>query len=72
MADDHGYGDLGCYGQDKIKTPQIDQLAAQGMRFTQFYAGGTVCVPFRCSLLTGKHDGHAYVRGNYEIGHWDS
>ena len=72
MVDDLGYGDLGCYGQQKIKTPHIDNLASQGMRFTQFYAGGTVCAPSRCSLLTGKHNGHAYVRGNYEVGHWDS
>jgi arylsulfatase A-like enzyme len=72
MADDLGYGDLGCYGQEKIQTPQIDQLAREGMRFTNFYAGATVCAPSRCSLLTGKHNGHAYVRGNYEIGHWDS
>lgn len=72
MADDLGYGDLGCYGQEKIKTPSIDKLAEQGMRFTQFYAGATVCAPSRCSLLTGKHNGHAYVRGNYEVGHWDS
>jgi len=72
MADDLGYGDLGCYGQEKIKTPEIDALAASGMRFTQFYAGASVCAPSRCSLLTGKHNGHAYVRGNFEIGHWNS
>ena len=72
MADDLGYGDLGCYGQEKIQTPNIDKLAKEGVRFTQFYAGGTVCAPSRCSLLTGKHNGHAYVRGNYEIGHWNS
>lgn len=72
MADDLGYGDLGCYGQEKIQTPRIDQLAKEGMRFTDFYAGATVCAPSRCSLLTGKHNGHAHVRGNYEIGHWDS
>ena len=72
MADDLGYGDLGCYGQEKIQTPRIDQLAKEGMRFTDFYAGATVCAPSRCSLLTGKHNGHAYVRGNYEIGDWDS
>jgi arylsulfatase A len=72
MADDLGYGDLGCYGQEKIQTPRIDQLAKEGMRFTDFYAGATVCAPSRCSLLTGKHNGHAYVRGNYEIGHWES
>lgn len=72
MADDLGYGDLGCYGQEKIQTPRIDQLAKEGMCFTDFYAGATVCAPSRCSLLTGKHNGHAHVRGNYEIGHWDS
>jgi arylsulfatase A-like enzyme len=72
MADDLGYGDLGCYGQEKIQTPRIDQLAREGMRFTDFYAGATVCAPSRCSLLTGKHNGHAHVRGNYEVGHWDS
>jgi len=64
MADDLGYGDLGCYGQTKIKTPNIDQLAREGMRFTQHYAGSTVCGPSRASLLTGKHMGHAELRGN--------
>src|SRR5215470_8613523 len=53
LADDLGYGDLGCYGQTKIKTPNIDKLAAQGMRFTDFYAGSTVCAPSRCALMTG-------------------
>ena len=72
LCDDLGYGDLGCYGQEKIATPEIDKLAEEGMRFTDFYAGATVCAPSRCSLLTGKHNGHAHVRGNYEIGHWDS
>lgn len=64
MADDLGYGDLGCYGQQKIKTPNIDKLAKEGMRFTQFYAGAPVCAPSRCVLMTGKHIGHARVRGN--------
>lgn len=64
LADDLGYGELGCYGQKKIRTPNIDRLAAQGMRFTQFYAGAPVCAPSRCVLLTGKHLGHAYVRDN--------
>jgi arylsulfatase A-like enzyme len=64
LADDLGYGDLGCYGQTLIKTPNLDQLAAEGMRFTQFYAGSTVCAPSRCSLMTGLHTGHAYIRGN--------
>jgi arylsulfatase A-like enzyme len=64
LADDLGYGDLGCYGQKKIKTPNLDRLAARGMRFTQFYAGSTVCAPSRCVLMTGKHTGHATIRGN--------
>lgn len=64
LADDLGYGDLGCYGQSKIKTPNLDRLAAQGMRFTSFYAGSTVCAPSRCALMTGLHTGHAYIRGN--------
>ncbi len=64
LADDLGYGDLGCYGQKVIRTPNIDRLAAQGMRFTQFYAGSTVCAPSRCALMTGLHTGHAHVRGN--------
>ncbi|MCD6051367.1 MAG: arylsulfatase, partial [Verrucomicrobia bacterium] len=64
MADDLGYGDLGCYGQQKIKTPHLDKLAKEGMRFTQFYAGAPVCAPSRCVLMTGKHMGHARVRGN--------
>lgn len=64
MADDLGIGDLGCYGQDRIKTPAIDALAAQGMKFTQHYSGSTVSAPSRCVLLTGKHTGHSYVRGN--------
>lgn len=67
MADDLGYGDLGCYGQEVIQTPHIDQLAEQGMRFTDYYAGSTVCAPSRCVLMTGKHSGHAYVRGNQRI-----
>ncbi|MBT5927423.1 MAG: arylsulfatase [Verrucomicrobia bacterium] len=73
MTDDLGYGDLGCYGQQRIKTPNIDQLADDGMRFTQFYAGSTVCAPSRCVLMTGYHTGHALVRGNREIkpmGQW--
>jgi arylsulfatase A-like enzyme len=64
MADDLGYGDLGCYGQARIKTPNLDRLAADGMRFTQAYAGSTVCAPSRCSLMTGLHTGHALIRGN--------
>ncbi len=64
LADDLGYSELGCYGQEKIKTPHIDQLAAEGMRFTQHYCGNAVCAPSRCSLMTGKHPGHAYIRSN--------
>lgn len=64
LADDLGFGDLGCYGQKKIRTPNIDRLAAQGMRFTQAYAGNAVCAPSRCCLMTGKHPGHAHVRDN--------
>jgi arylsulfatase A-like enzyme len=67
LADDLGYGDLGCFGQKLIQTPNIDRLAAEGMRFTQAYAGATVCAPSRCSLMTGLHNGHAFVRGNKEI-----
>lgn len=67
LADDLGYGDLGCYGQTKIKTPNLDKLAAEGMRFTQFYAGSTVCAPSRCALMTGLHTGHAFIRGNAVI-----
>ncbi len=66
LADDLGYGDLGCYGQQKIETPNIDALAKAGMKFTQHYAGAPVCAPSRCVLLTGKHTGHAYIRGNGE------
>ncbi len=64
MADDLGYGDLGCYGQKEIATPNIDRLAAEGTRFTQCYAGSTVCAPSRCVLMTGYHTGHALIRGN--------
>jgi arylsulfatase A-like enzyme len=64
LCDDLGYADIGPYGQKKIKTPNIDRLAAEGMRFTQHYAGSTVCAPSRSCLLTGRHTGHAVVRGN--------
>jgi arylsulfatase A-like enzyme len=64
LADDLGYAELGCYGQDKIKTPHIDRLAAEGMRFMQHYCGNAVCAPSRCVLMTGKHPGHAHVRNN--------
>ena len=66
LADDLGYGDLGCYGQKIIETPNIDQLAETGMRFTQHYTAAPVCAPARYMLLTGKHSGHAYIRGNDE------
>jgi arylsulfatase A-like enzyme len=68
LADDLGWGELGCYGQQKIPTPNIDRLAAEGMRFTQHYSGAPVCAPSRCVLLTGKHTGHAEVRGNLPAG----
>lgn len=64
MADDLGYGDLGCYGQQVMETPHLDQMAREGLRFTQFYAGATVCAPSRSVLMTGQHHGHTRVRGN--------
>ena len=64
MADDLGYGEVGCYGQKQIKTPHIDRLAGEGIRFTDYYAGSTVCAPSRCVLMTGRHTGHARIRGN--------
>lgn len=67
LADDLGYGELGCYGQRRIKTPNLDQMAQEGMKFTQHYAGSAVCAPSRCSLLTGLHTGHAYIRDNDEM-----
>jgi arylsulfatase A len=67
LADDLGTGDVGCFGQKLIKTPNIDRIAAEGIRFTRAYAGATVCAPSRCALMTGKHNGHAYIRGNKEI-----
>jgi arylsulfatase A-like enzyme len=67
-ADDLGYGELGSYGQTKIKTPNLDKMAAEGMRFTQHYSSAPVCAPSRCMLMTGKHGGHSYIRGNYEMG----
>lgn len=67
VADDLGMYELGCYGQTKIKTPAIDQLARQGMKFQHFYAGNAVCAPSRCCLMTGKHAGHASVRNNREV-----
>ncbi|MGB7345727.1 MAG: arylsulfatase [Pirellulaceae bacterium] len=64
LTDDLGYGDLGCYGQKLIHTPRLDQMAAEGIRFTDFYAGNTVCAPSRSVLMTGQHIGHTHVRGN--------
>jgi arylsulfatase A len=66
MADDLGYGDLGCYGQQKIHTPNLDRMAKEGMKFTNYYCGAPVCAPSRCSLMTGLHTGHCYVRDNLE------
>lgn len=73
LADDMGYGDLGCYGQKLIQTPNLDAMAKQGLRFTQFYAGTAVCAPSRSSLLTGQHTGHTPIRGNKGVepeGQW--
>jgi arylsulfatase len=67
FADDLGYGELGSYGQEKIETPNLDELARNGMRFTQYYSGSPVCAPSRCILMTGQHSGHAYIRGNDEV-----
>ncbi len=69
FADDLGYGELGAYGQEKIETPNLDKLASEGMRMTQFYTGSPVCAPSRCILLTGMHSGHAVIRGNDEAGY---
>ena len=67
MADDLGYGELGSYGQTKIQTLNLDRIAQEGMRFTQFYAGSTVCAPSRSVLMTGQHTGHTPIRGNREV-----
>ncbi len=67
LLDDAGYGDLSCYGQQKFETPNVDRLAKEGMKFTQHYAGSTVCAPTRCCLMTGLHTGHTFVRGNREV-----
>lgn len=68
LADDLGYGELGCYGQQKIRTPNLDRLAAEGIRFTQHYTGAPVCAPARCVLMTGRHLAHAEIRGNRDSG----
>ncbi len=67
LLDDAGYGDIGAFGQQQFKTPNIDRLASQGMRFTNHYSGSTVCAPSRCALLTGQHTGHTHIRGNREV-----
>ena len=67
VADDLGYGDLGCYGQTKFRTPNVDRMAAEGMRFTDHYAGSCVCAPSRCCLMTGLHTGHARIRANADV-----
>ena len=64
IADDLGYRELGCFGQKKIRTPNLDALAQHGMRLTQHYSGNAVCAPSRCVLMTGRHPGHAYIRSN--------
>ena len=69
MCDDMGYGDLGCYGQQLIETPNLDRMAKEGMRFTQAYAGSPVSAPSRASFMTGQHAGHTHVRGNREYWH---
>jgi len=66
LADDLGYGDLGCYGQKHFSTPNIDNLAGNGLRFTQHYSGSTVCAPSRSTIMTGQHTGHTFIRGNKE------
>ncbi|HEY1170364.1 MAG TPA: arylsulfatase [Verrucomicrobiae bacterium] len=67
LADDLGYGDIGAYGQTKIKTPNLDRMSAEGMRFTQHYSGNAVCAPSRCVLMTGMHPGHAFIRNNRQM-----
>src|SRR5258708_4879431 len=67
IADDLGYGELGCYGQKKIRTPSLDRMAKEGMRFRHFHSGSPVCAPSRCTLMTGKHTGHAWVRDNLAV-----
>src|SRR5687767_14920252 len=67
LADDLGYGDLGSYGQKLIRTPRLDRMAREGMRFTQHYAGAPSCHPSRCVLFTGKHGGHSRIRANSKM-----
>ncbi len=70
FSDDLGWNELGCYGQQKIKTPSLDKMAEEGMRFTQAYSGSPVCAPSRACLMQGRHTGHAYIRDNGEVGSW--
>ena len=67
LADDLGYGHLGCYGQKEIETPNIDRMAGEGMRFTDHYAGSALCAPSRCVLMTGLHTGHCFIRNNKRL-----
>ena len=67
LADDLGYGDIGAFGQQKIRTPNLDRMAAEGLKLTQHYAGNAVCAPSRCVLMTGKHPGHAFIRDNRQF-----
>ncbi len=68
LADDLGYGEVGCYGQSKIRTPNLDRMAAEGLRFTRHYSGNAVCAPSRCVLMTGRHPGRAFIRDNRSVG----
>ena len=65
LADDLGYADLGCFGQKLIKTPNLNKMASEGIKFTQHYAANTVCAPSRCGLMTGLHMGHAYSTNRF-------
>ena len=67
MVDDAGYGDFSCFGQKKFKTPNVDRMAREGMKWTDFYSSSTVCAPSRSSLMTGHHSGRGFIRGNKEI-----
>jgi arylsulfatase A-like enzyme len=67
LADDLGYGDLGCFGQKRIRTPHLDRMASEGMRLTRHYSGNAVCAPSRCVLMTGRHPGHAFIRDNRQF-----
>lgn len=71
LADDLGYGETGCYGQKIIRTPQLDKMCEQGMKFTDFYSGSPVCTPSRCCMITGMNTGHGQIRDNIEVGEWN-